>query len=596
MKPTRDSYFHHHRRQSSSSSSNNNNNIHHLPPSPSVIPTTTAIKGNKLRGIHINISSDPFQHRIPALYQLWQDSPWKQYTSKLRRKYSAKMVILGLVVLVFICIILLRHVGFFSGKKYQDWERHDHRHGFDEHADDYLDEVDLLEHMVPEAGKGLTALIIVLPQNNNNDLKDVLSSLCDYDMFGQVLIWNNDPQQQQQVDLLQRQCNKITIHHSPIDLKSTARYMACTMAKTPYCYFQGNHNKTHLRAIYANFLRSPSLIHGESTTLDHYTASQWTHCFWYEPVGLNACYLSPMGMFVTKDMAATFLHQMELDPVDPEYADMYFTLWMNQGGSYLLQGNNDEEEEESQRLTTQEMDHLQHGLRTLYNSLKHRNGIFTEQQQQDEGRVREELEARNAKAVCADGRCLFLTNVQSLPSLDLFSHQPMTMHVQDAIRLHQDYYSGQGSLLANHTYLYAVDGRDDTAWMSPEYIQKGDSIGLDLLIPVRIPLRYRILVDHPYSYHRAIQLEMSFDGSLWMTIRPPQMTCFSLDQRNIGSLLECKFTISETGYRFIRLVARHDLDYRFMVYDLSFSARVKRDKNGQFLENAADDRMAFVED
>lgn len=124
-------------------------------------------------------------------------------------------------------------------------------------------------------------------------------------------------------------------------------------------------------------------------------------------------------------------------------------------------------------------------------------------------------------------------------------------------------------------------------------------------MPVRIPLRFRILVDHPYLYRRAIQYQMSYDGALWIDLKPPTIKCISLDQRvqsnphgndsNI-SLLECRFTVPETGYRFLRLAASHDLDYRFTVYDFSFSAKVKRDKHGQLLDVGRDDGLAFVED
>lgn len=137
-------------------------------------------------------------------------------------------------------------------------------------------------------------------------------------------------------------------------------------------------------------------------------------------------------------------------------------------------------------------------------------------------------------------------------------------------------------------------------------IRKGDYIGLDLLMPVRIPLRYRVLVDHPYLYRRAIQYQMSYDGVLWIDLRSPVIKCVSLDQpvpddngggggKEKVALLECRFLVVETGYRFLRLVTLHDLDYRYMVYDFSFSAKVKRDKEGRFLDVIRDDGLAFVD-
>ncbi|CAO3599213.1 unnamed protein product [Absidia cylindrospora] len=611
MKPTRESYFSHQRRQSNTGSTSNNNAPY--PSSPSTpSSSSTRNNNNKLRGIHINISSDPFQHRIPPyLQRLWQESQWKQYASKIhrlgRRYYATprlkQMMIIGLVVVSCICVVLLLHVGFFSGKKYQDWERQSHRHRYDSGMEEYMDEVDLLENVYPDAGKGLTALIIVLPPLPLTILP-VLKSFCDHDIFGQVLVWNNHPSSPIDLSSLSDHCpsNKLTIHNASTDLKSTARYMACTMAKTPYCYFYDptlpqQQQQLHLRSVYANFLRSPTWVHGESLNRAHYTATQWTWCFWYNDsdVHLHTCYITPgTGMFVTKDMATTFLSQMELDPIDPAFADMYFTLWMNQGPAYILQGARSTVS--NWTLTDNEMDHLQHGLRTLYNSLKYRNGIFSglsPSTHQDD-----EVE-RHARTVCHDDRCLFLTNVASLPKMDLITYQPFlanTSSVQETIRLRQDYYTDHAistnvASMATHTYDRAVDGNDATAWMSPEYIRKGDYIGLDLLMPVRIPLKYRILVDHPYPYRRAIQYQMSYDGALWIDLRSPTLQCVSLD----GPLLECRFLVPETGYRFLRLVTLHDLDYRYMVYDFSFSAKVKRDKDGRFLDTVRDDGLAFVD-
>lgn len=48
-------------------------------------------------------------------------------------------------------------------------------------------------------------------------------------------------------------------------------------------------------------------------------------------------------------------------------------------------------------------------------------------------------------------------------------------------------------------------------------IRAGDFIGLDLLMPMRIPLRFRFLARHPYSYRRHLSLQISFDGHVWVS-------------------------------------------------------------------------------
>lgn len=163
---------------------------------------------NTLRGIHINISSDPFQHRIPPYIQrLWQESKFRKHLSTWKRRLGKKYQQSGwlgpLVVatsLILTGIILLIHVGFFSGKKYQDWQ-HDH-------YSERLDEVDLLDKVYPDEGRGQTTAIVVLLNNNIEQeleftTQPILEQLCQYDMFNNFIIWNDDPNVNITLDVIQ---------------------------------------------------------------------------------------------------------------------------------------------------------------------------------------------------------------------------------------------------------------------------------------------------------------------------------------------------------------------------------------------------------
>lgn len=47
-------------------------------------------------------------------------------------------------------------------------------------------------------------------------------------------------------------------------------------------------------------------------------------------------------------------------------------------------------------------------------------------------------------------------------------------------------------------------------------VRAGDYIGLDLLMPMRIPLKYRLLVRHPYVYMSSLRIQISYDSSQWV--------------------------------------------------------------------------------
>lgn len=77
----------------------------------------------------------------------------------------------------------------------------------------------------------------------------------------------------------------------------------------------------------------------------------------------------------------------------------------------------------------------------------------------------------------------------------------------------------------------------------------------------------------------------------------PSVTCQNIEIQNDIQLLECRFIVTDTGYRFIQLESQKDLDFPFDVYDVSLSAKVKKDTNGQLLDITFDkDGIAFIED
>ncbi|CAO3650448.1 unnamed protein product [Cunninghamella echinulata] len=641
MKPVGSSYFTHQRKQSNNNTLHNPNILHHNKnhsPITSSFPSSTT--SSKLRGIQINISSDPFQHRIPTYVQrYWHESQFKQYWLVFRIKCQQQyqklrlwQLLVFIILIILICFFLLFHVGFFSGKQYQDW-KHDHKVN--------SNQIDLLENVYPLSGKGLTTLIIMIPsflystptsfhhhnsnnddnngnhhqqQNNNNKnniVIDIVSSLCEYDIFNHVMIWkNNDDQELEQFNLSLEELEKLTgcpiekmsLHHITSNTKGIARYTACSMAATPYCYFQDiSYPQRHLRSLYANFLQSPYLIHGESIDALHYVKSQWSWCLWNEDYQLHACHNTPgSGLFLSKEMASAFINLMEVNPLDPIYADMYFSIWYNQP-TYLLQGPSSSPSSITSdkistalpqyniELTNEEVTHLQKAAIILFNNLRSQNGVFTEIQ--DSPKIYTE---RNARSPCFNDRCLFLTNLNSLPTMDLFDYHP-EYDMQQFIKLHNDY--NDGERFQQYAYSYAVDDQDATFWLSDQVIKKGDYIGLDLLMPMPIILKYRILVDHPYSFRRAIQLQISYDGSTWIEL-PLEMKCaptMGLKKKKKKRLLDCQFIISVTGYRFIRLNVLYDLDYQFMVHDFSVDAKVRLDVNGQPLDIELDNSVDILE-
>jgi hypothetical protein len=157
------------------------------------------------------------------------------------------------------------------------------------------------------------------------------------------------------------------------------------------------------------------------------------------------------GTFVAKAMVSKFLDNYDKSSVVDEYADMYFMMYMNQI-PYQLEGTG----KYTRELTKEELQHMDLGLTILYNDLEEDEGVAP---------LKPYLEThfdRNARASCNDDRCLFLTNKQALPSIDLFSYNP-TIDVELSKQMHDDYYS---SHYKDHKYSFAVDNVEKTSWKS----------------------------------------------------------------------------------------------------------------------------------
>ncbi|KAI7866177.1 hypothetical protein BDF14DRAFT_1816930 [Spinellus fusiger] len=570
--------------------------------SPKFFSRRPSSSGNELplRGIHINISSDPFQHRIhPYLQRLWQESKLRRRLSLLKRRLQkryrasspAEMTGVALVAF-FSALFLLVHVGFFSGKKYQDWQSEHYGR---------LEEIDLLDKLYPEDGRSLTTAVVLFQpeasiaaqQKATETMVPLLEYLCQYEMFSSIVIWHQHPDMMLTPEMFKTtECpsNKVSVYNPPKDMQSSARYLACASTKNPYCYFQDDtKHSRHLRSLYANFLRTPSLVHGESLTTADYVDTQWTHCFMNQEVNLHACHISlGAGTFVSRETIEKFIHALEKDTVESPFKDMYFMAYTNQVPYQLECAHSPSQATPS--LSQPEKDSMHHGLQLAMRHLENKQDLVSWQEEVHPA------SKRYVRSPCHDDRCLFMTNIESLPDPQLFSYRSY-IDVHSFERMHTDYYNS--SHFITHAYSNAVDGKDDSAWKSSQNIKVGDFIGLDLLMPIRMPVKYRFLARHPYSYRRTMNLQMSFDGVVWINIHPtPSIECsgYTRDTGTDMSLLECYFVIRDTGYRFIRLESLQAMDFTYEVYDLSFSAKVKRDENGQLLDIETDDKVAFIEE
>ncbi|KAH8555979.1 hypothetical protein BGW37DRAFT_479329 [Umbelopsis sp. PMI_123] len=554
-------------------------------------------------GIQINIRSDPFQHRIPShLNRLWQESRFRKAISRSRyralRRYhrlTYAQRIATILGLILCCLLLLSHVGFFSGQKFDNLHHETHDNPSPPPS---LGEIDLLEKVYPEDGRG-QATAILLNWSRLENMKIIIDHLCQYDMFQNIMVWNNNGAVNLTSTMLATpSCpsSKILIYNSPGNMHFIARYMACAMAQTPYCYFQDDDwIIQHLRSMYANFLRSPHLVHTD-TNADVYSLTNWKWCFFNKPIDLHTCFSwVGTGAFASRETVVKFLKLAavtDMDPLEFAYGDMYFTTYMNQP-PYQIQNDLRELPQENAFSAgdgrIRNKIYMHKALARMMDHLKSDSDVFQRSE------VSPTLYERDIRAPCHDDRCLMMTNKHAFPDVRLFLYNP-AVNISESERIHDEYYNSDYFIA--HPYSHAVDGNDNTAWRTLNNIQAKDYFGLDLLLPIPVPVMYRLVVDQPFEYFANTAIQTSINGKTWTNLDPkPRISCEPFNDANDHLLTLCKFHVPTTKYRFIRLQTQRDLDFPYVVADFSFSARARRDANGQLLGlDNEDDGTAFLED
>ena len=389
----------------------------------------------------------------------------------------------------------------------------------------------------PSAGD-VTAVLVVQPHQREEGgtlskatlrvLSERVRHLCAHAFFRHVVVWSNAGALGAQVRPYQhsvsaRWCSqarcpphaqdlagcapgKLRVHNSPHDLGALARYLACSHASTPLCYFSADvHASAHsraradpaptpLRALYAQFIRDPEgpiLLHvaDESGMRAH-----WDDCFFRRPF-LHTC--AGAAAIATSQGGGVFTSQARVDDFlltatelgfsrhETAKADDAFAIFQNEpplvitnaGGAGETRDNDDDDQggifvELALSRLAALIDPDGAVLADDGASLDADDTAYAVAQDAFRESRAPPLAphpwAQHARAACSDDTCLLLSNVNLLPPPDLVPWPGPHVRLQDwherLGRLHGD----AKRWASEWPYHAAVDGRFDTALRSPE--------------------------------------------------------------------------------------------------------------------------------
>ncbi|KAF9116482.1 hypothetical protein BGX27_002154 [Mortierella sp. AM989] len=475
--------------------------------------------------------------------------------------------------------------------------------------------------MRPTDGANMTTAIL-LNWSRLDSLKEIVDHLCPHIMFKEIMIWNN------KVDIHLEEmvfnCQKVRVFNSPNNMFFVARYMACAMASSPYCYFQDDDWKIfYLRSMYANFLRFPQFLHTD-TNSDVWSLTNWRWCFFEDEINMHACFSwLGTGALATRESVVKFLKQAsvtQMDPLEFAYGDMYFSTFLNQV-PYQLENYLKELVDPVQDVVAFSRGSEGKTRNKLYMH-KAAQKVWDALVRKDPNFEREELHPtyleRDVRSPCADDRCLVISNKHPFPDVRMFKYRPY-IDIEEIEKIHTQY--EDPTPYVRFPFSKAVDGMDDTAYKSTQPIVQGDYIGLDMLLQVDRKIEFKLLYQMGDQWIKHVTLEVAGSDAIYREIpvtphckevkNPDYRGKVSLDTQrtflnqplehhvfdtnelvkhgyvvnddhrikkpvlsyyeDYGWRTQCKFVVQESsGFRFMRLVSGRDEKYPFVIYDLGW--------------------------
>ncbi|KAG0001619.1 hypothetical protein BGZ65_003330 [Modicella reniformis] len=373
--------------------------------------------------------------------------------------------------------------------------------------------------MRPTDGANMTTAIL-LNWSRLDSLKEIVDHLCPLVMFKEVMIWNNKVDVHLEEKMFN--CPKVRVYNSPDNLFFVARYMACAMASSPYCYFQDDDWKIfYLRSMYANFLRFPQFLHTD-TNSDVWALTNWRWCFFEAEVDMHACFSwLGTGSMATRENVVKFLKLSsiaEMDPLEFAYGDMYFSTFLNQVPyqleNYLMELVDPAKDQaafsKGSEGKTRNKLYMHKAAQKLWEGLKRNDPAFE----------REELHPtyleRDVRSPCADDRCLVISNKHPFPDVRMFRYRPY-IDIEESEKIHFHYQDPTTYIL--YPFSKAVDGIDETAYKSTEPIVQGDYIGIDMLLPVYRKIEYRLLYQMGDQWIQNARLEVAGSDVIYKKVQ-----------------------------------------------------------------------------
>ena len=358
---------------------------------------------------------------------------------------------------------------------------------------------------------------ILLHWKRTAELRLIVEHLVSLDgLFDEIIIWNNNPNVKlQPYDLPWVDSNVVSIRifQDGNNYRDEAKYLACSKATNPVCYYQDDDwdTREYIQSLYLAFTRAPRSLHSVTDPYTLETNLEWS--FRNEELNLHAGFSwIGCGSFFLKEHAVRFIDLMNelLDKEFRSIADVFFSLWMNQypyqyafAISQLTSDHAFSSEDGFNDLQTRA---AVFAIRSMEKSLQGRMKRFSSFD------ITPVKEVRESWALCIRDECVFDTNAQNPTEGSLFLPKTATEYKR-ATRQNLPRMSETTILISTSEYA-AIDGDYSTCWISDKLAEKDSYYGLQFTRPR--PLKFiEIMFEHSHSLQETMVLEVSDDLMYW---------------------------------------------------------------------------------
>ncbi|KAI9143800.1 hypothetical protein BKA69DRAFT_1122848 [Paraphysoderma sedebokerense] len=443
---------------------------------------------------------------------------------------------------------------------------------------------------------------VLLNWKRKDNLRKIVLHLNRYTFIKEIIIWNNN----QMMELSTKDFPSVTplnIYNSLVNLHDFGKYLACSLAKYRYCYFQDDDwLNVYMRSLYLNFLTGKQEaeaehwlqdgnIDAENEPMDprtdipidgiwtntipeiHVEHQRWMNVIVDSDINLHTGFTwIGTGSFISQTLVQAFLqHLGKLSKEIPREKylniDIFFSIFTNR---YPFQLTSRLKPLPQPNAWSDRNDSMEIVFRYMLSAASIMHTHLSQPSKQSPMFSTEAIpfsSSLHARSPCHNDLCLFYSSLSNFPSPDSVTYSPFT--IKNIPTLDERRYAEGYPRIEEFTksgYWNAVDGEEESCWVSRNAPDENDYVALQFTKPVAVnqspsslKVEFTMLAEHSTAISRnhreyfSLRILISsqsnpFGASDWVSCTTPIVT------RSTNLYMTIQVTCSTSDLELVRWV------------------------------------------